>query len=759
MATTDSTLTGLTKTQATQRLHEDGPNEVAITAFNFKRAILSRLWEPSAWILEGALLVEIGSGKFIQAGFIILMLLFAAVTGAIQARRAQRVLQSLSNDLTPTAAVKRSDQWLTIPVNQLVRGDLVSLRRGDIIPADVDLLTASLTIDESSITGESTAVQRERHATAYAGTTILSGHSLATVTATGAASRAGKTISLLNQHSAPGHLQQLLGKIIGYLALLDTILAVLLLITAIFRRADLVAMLPFLAMLFIATIPIAMPSSFAVANSVEAQVLSQQHVLVSDLSGIQEAANLNLLLLDKTGTITMNRPEVQRCDNFSSKTDQWLLEMATSAVDQQHPSVVDNAILNAATQQHLTPLVPVKFSPFDATIGYAAAIVNTGQGHVSVKLGSWQRLAAMATNSPTLPTAITADTNRTVAVMVADQLMGVFMLQDQPRPDSAAAIQSLQQRGVQVIMLTGDHPKTAEAVAKAVNLTGKVLAYHDLTPATDLTKLAGIAAVTPENKLAIVQQFQQAGYIVGMTGDGVNDAPALKQAEVGIAVNNAVDLAKRSAKVVLMTPGLSTLVQLLDSGHRVYQRMMTWTITKLSRTAELTLLLTGGYLWLNRVPLALNALILVAILNDLVTLVLGTDRTSITTHPEHWNLSRLARLAGGLAAGWTLVGFGLLAGLLKNGTPLDQLSTALYVYLVFSAMLTILITRTTTHFWQQQPSRAVLNAVLLNCVLTIGLGLTGWGIVGISLKLLVIPIVAALITGLVLDVLWVNLQK
>lgn len=692
-----TTLTGLTSREVTARQQKWGRNVVAQPRFNFGRAVLARLWEPSAWILEGALLIEILLGKPVQAGFVGLMLLFAAITGAIQARRANRVLATLTTSLTLTVAVKRDGTWQRCSADQLVPGDVVSLRRGDLIPADVQLLDQALEIDESSISGESRSVRHLAGDSAYAGTEILSGHGLAVVTRTGQNSRSGKTISLINQASAPGQLQRLLGKIIGYLAILDTVLTVILVATALIRGANLISLLPFIAMLFIATIPIAMPSSFAVANAVEAKQLGQQDILVSDLAGIQTAANLNLLLIDKTGTITTNQPQVVALHNLSRWPTSDLLGWATSATDRENPSVIDAAIINYARQQHVTRRRAPYYEPFNPQRGFAEASF-TGDQHVNVKLGAYERLRRLDHDAQPLPATIDFSQGRTVALMINDQLAGLFIVQDQPRADSAQAIHDLQARGVKVIMLTGDNQQTAVSVAHQVGLSGTVSAFAALDANVDPLTLAGITEVVPENKLTIVQRFQKRGFVVGMTGDGVNDAPALKQADVGIAVENAVDLAKRAAKLVLLTPGLTPLIDILDSGHRVYQRMMTWTITKLARTATLTLLLTLGFLIWRFIPLSLNAMILVAILNDCVTLVLGTDRTSITTQPEHWDLPRLSRIAGILATGWTLLGMGLLAWTVAHGLTPGQVSTVLYAYLIFSAMLTILMTRTVRPF-------------------------------------------------------------
>ncbi|MFT9266734.1 HAD-IC family P-type ATPase [Oenococcus sp.] len=742
----------LSNQQAVAKLASDGPNEVPEPAFNFFKAIVSRLWEPSAWILEGALVIEVILGKGVQAGFIGLMLGFAAMNGAVQSRRASIVLQRLAHQLMPTISVRRGGQWQLIDAKALVVGDLISLQKGDVIPADVRILTNPINTDESSITGESIAVTHQVGETAFAGTTVLAGSSLAHVTATGRQSRSGKTVSLINQSNAPGHLQRLLGKIIGYLALLDSVLAIIIIGVALLRHADMVRMLPFLAMLFIATIPIAMPSSFAVANAVEARALSGQRVLVSELTGIQEAANLNLLLVDKTGTITSNQPRVVMWKNLSAASDDQLLRLAASATDLRHPSVVDQAIVNLAHQHQLTMLPQQAFQPFDASAGYAEALVGEAATAVRVRVGAFKRLSELATQIPAVTDQLDLAQGRSVAVMVDGVLQGVLILQDQPRADSAAALQSIQRRGVQTVMLTGDNLKTAQAVADTIGLSGQVLTFQNFeTRSMSLTQVAGIAEVVPENKLAIVKAMQHAGYVVGMMGDGINDAPALKQAKVGIAVDNATDLAKRSASFILLTGGLTNVIKILDSGHRVYQRMLTWTITKLSRTVELTMLLTIGYLWLGRVPLSLNAMVLVAILNDLVTLVLGTDRTTIRYQPEYWNMARLSKIAGVLATGWTLVGICLMAWARNQSLPAGELSTGLYVYLIFSAMLTILMTRTRKPFWRDRPSCAVTAMITGNCLLTMILALTGWGVAEINIVIIIQIAGIVLLTGCILE--------
>lgn len=478
------TLKGLTDEQAELRLKKDGPNEVASHDFNFGKSVLSRLWEPSAWILEVALIIEIVLGKTIQAGFIVLMLLFAAINGAVQEGRASRVLGKLSKQLSLTFRVIRSDKWISIPSRALVVGDIIDLHRGQSHTCRRPIVSG-LEVDESSITGESTAVTKSVKDNVYAGTEILKGNSMAEVIATGARSRSGKTVNLATTSSAPGHLQQLLSRIIGYLAILDTVLAVVILITSFIRGESLLSMVPFLGMLFIATIPIAMPSSFSVANAVEARVLSDEDILVSNLTGIQEAGNLNILLVDKTGTITENQTKVVSFLNTSQLSDYDVLYLARQATDYHQPSVVDTAVQSYT--EKMGQYNALDFKPFDPSLGYSEAIVNTSQKSHVIRLGSLKRLV----DADTIESAKwrkQLNTGRSLAVTDDDELIGIFILRDAPRNDSRASILEIQRRGVRVMMLTGDNAVTAQQVAREVGLKGDIIASEDFQKMTDFSK-------------------------------------------------------------------------------------------------------------------------------------------------------------------------------------------------------------------------------------------------------------------------------
>ncbi|MCZ3621490.1 HAD-IC family P-type ATPase [Lactobacillus mulieris] len=755
----ETRLHGLTSAEAEKRLKKDGPNEVPEPEFNFWKAFLSKLWNLSAWILEAALLLELALGKGIQAGFVLLMLLFAAYNGATQKKKSRRVLNDISHELTPTVAVERDGKWIKLNSKQLVVGDLINLKRGDVLAADVSLKDGKITCDESSITGESAPVNKQLNDTAYAGTTVVDGSGLAIVTATGANSRSGKTINLINQSAAPGHLQQLLTKIIFYLCMLSLTLTIIIIIAAFMRGEGIhgvIQMLPFLAMMFIASIPVAMPSTFAISNSFEAKRLSKEGVLTSDLTGIQDAANLNLILLDKTGTITENKTAVSSLTNLSSLSDSEVLQLAEAATDKRNTSIIDAAIIEYLEQKGLTSLTPEKFVPFTSDTGYSEAVVN-GQ---NLKLGSFKQLSLIDTNANEKIKDIDFTAGRSVALLIDNKLAAVFILQDKVRSDSKAALAELKKRGIRPIMLTGDNQRTAAAVAKQVALTGNVISIHDFNEQTDLDSLAGIADVLPEDKLKMVKFFQEKGFIVGMTGDGVNDAPALKQAEVGIAVANAADVAKRSGKMVLLDDGLMPIVKILDAGHRVYQRMTTWSLTKLSRTAELTMILTFGYLLFGYLPMALNAMVIYTIMNNMVTMMIGTDNTHITYKPENWNMDRMAKVSMSLASGWTLIGC-LFVWFMNNklGFTQGQVGTMVYVYCVLSAMLIVLITRTKTYFWQSYPSRLVGTVQIIDVALTFALALLGIAMTQISIINLGLVIIVSLISAIIIDLIYQPIMK
>ncbi len=748
---------GLSDWAAQQYQIQHGYNEIPTTSEQPLVGVLKRMWGPTPWLLEAAMIFELLLGKGTQAFFVFALLLFSAVDGEIQEQRAKKAVGTLQRQLNVTARLLRNGQWQFQAARVLVPGDIVHVRAGDIVPADLAISSGAVEVDEAVLTGESKTILKENGATLYSAATVVHGEAIGRVTQTGVNSTYGKTAELSRTETAPGRLQQLLFNIVRYLAYVDVVLAIMLVIAAVFRGTAWQDLLPFLVILFIATIPISMPSSFTVANSLEAKHLTQEKVLVTGLTGIQEAANMAVLLIDKTGTITDNQPAVGQIKALQHFSKQQILRFALTATDETAADSVSVAVTNAATAEKIKPLQRTDFTAFDSTTKTAkASYLENGQPQ-QVILGSPDVVAATATvpaNFQQELTSLARHGARVLAVALQTtelpEIIGLIELVDQPRSDAVAAIKAIQSRGVRIMLLTGDTAVTAQAVATQVGIGSRIGTLTDAQ--TDPLAFDGFANVYPQDKLAIVKKLQALGLVVGMTGDGINDAPALQRADVGIAVANATDIAKSAAKVVLTRATLADIVKVIDSGHRVYRRMMTWTITKLSRTAQLAALLTLGFIFAGFFPVSLNLIVFIVIMNDCVTLTLGTDRAWPTRVPERWNLGRLAKIAGIFAVAWVVIGLAMfwyyLAVAQLNA---GEISTLMFVYLIYSAMTTIIMTRTRDHFWEYAPSKSVGWVVLLDIILATIMALTGFVTTQVSWPWLLAVLVIVVLATLILD--------
>ena len=534
------------------------------------------------------------------------------------------------------------------------------------------------------------------------------------------------------QKANDGKLQFLLGKIIHYLAIIDTVLVLILFTITIVRHQNIINILPLMALLFIATIPIAMPSSFSIANSVEANVLAKEKVLVNKLESIQNAANIDLLMLDKTGTLTDSTFELTKIHNFSVYEDDDILALAKSATNKISPSNLEKVFQRMKIRRNNLKIL--NFNPFDINKKYSNSNVIFNGKRLDVKLGSPINLMS----SSDWFKYVKKLNNKVVAMTIDDELAALFEMTDHLRPDTYRVVQELQQRAIKMMVITGDNFVAAQGIAQKLKLKRKTVEVSELSTIQNIKDVSVICEVLPEDKLTILKFLKDKGYTVGMVGDGMNDAPALKAADVGIATSNAVDLAKQSAGIIMQKEGISSISDILDSGHRVYQRMMTWTITKLSRTAQLAILLTLGYWIANFVPVNLNAIVLIAILNDLVTMVLGTDNTNISHKPEKWNMQSLVKISLIFTTGWVLSGMLLFIWLFKSNVVPSKISTIMFLFLIFSAMLTILMTRTRGAFEKGKPSKAVLIIIGINCILVSGLAIFGKVVFPISWKLVLL---------------------
>ena len=753
--------TGLNDADVQAKRKQYGYNEIPEKQVGPVMGTLKRMWGPIPWLLEAAMIFELIMGKGVQAAVVFLLLVFSAVIGEIQEKRAKKAIGYLRQQLQISVRTLRNGTWQTIPSRELVPGDIVHVRVGDIVPADIEIINGNASVNESALTGESINVTKEAGETIFAGSTITHGEEIARVSAIGNKSSYGKTVELVRTAEAPGRLQVLLFNIIRYLAYLDILLIVILVITALIRGTPWQELLPFLAILIIATIPISMPSAFTVANALEAHGLAKENVLTTGLTGIQEAASMNVLLVDKTGTLTNNRPEIVELVPFGQQEDTELLKLATAASDDTSNDSISTAILGAFKERTLDMPKRLSFTPFDPAQKISKAQISQKGSQLNVVLGSPAVIAKIATvpdNFMDQVNLLSAKGSRVLAVASGESeelvCQGLIALADSPRDDARESIAKIQKLGIRVIMLTGDTAGTAKAIAGQVGIGNRIGTLEDAL--SNPLNFDGFANVYPEDKYKIVKALQNLGMVVGMTGDGINDAPALKQADVGIAVSTATDVAKSAAKVVLTEPNLSDITKVIDGGHRVYRRMMTWTITKLARTAELAALLTFGFIFTGFFPVSLSLIVFIVVMNDMVTLTLGTDKAWPTTVPEKWNMPKLAKISAIFTIGWLALGLGLLWFYLKvQNLSAAQISSLMFLYLIYSAMETILMTRTRNPFWSFAPSKWVGGMVAINIVVATLMAAFSWAMTAVSLQSIIILLIITILAMLVLDGLMV----
>jgi H+-transporting ATPase len=749
--------TGLSEADVQAKRNVYGFNEIPEKYVGPLMGTLKRMWGPVPWLLEAAMIFELVLGKGVQAAVIFLLLVFSAVIGEIQEKRAKNAIGYLHRQLQISVRTLRNGAWQAIPSRELVPGDIVHARVGDIVPADMGIISGIVSVDESALTGESIDVTKEIGETVFSASTISHGEAIAVVCATGTKSSYGKTAELVRTAESPGRLQSLLFNIVRYLAYLDVALAVVLVITAFIKGTPWQELLPFLVILFIATIPISMPSSFTVANSLEAKNLAREHVLITGLTGIQEAASLDVLLVDKTGTLTNNRPEIAELVSFEEQGNAELIMLAAAASDDTSSDSISTAILRAFKDRNLTMPERISFTAFDPIHKVSKARISLNESRQNVVLGSPAIIAEIARIPDHFTDRVgllSSKGSRVLAVASGEgeelACKGLIALADSPRSDAQASIAKIKGAGIRVIMLTGDTTGTAKAIAEQVGIGNRIGTLEDAL--SNPLDFDGFANVYPEDKYKIVDAFQKLGMVVGMTGDGINDAPALKQADVGIAVSTATDAAKSAAKAVLTAPRLSDITKVIDAGHHVYRRMMTWTITKLARTAELAALLTFGFIFTGFFPVSLSLIVFIVVMNDLVTLTLGTDRAWPTTVPEKWKMPQLAKISAIFTVGWLSLGLGLIWFYLKiQRLSADQISSLMFLYLIFSAMETIIMTRTRDSFWSFGPSKWVAGMVAINILLAVLMAIFGWVMAPVSWKAIVALFVITLFAMLILD--------
>jgi plasma-membrane proton-efflux P-type ATPase len=730
--------TGLTRAAVDVRRKEHGYNEVAVQKGHPVRKFLAKFWGLSAWMLELIMLLSLVLRKYSDLAVVSALLVVNAMLSFAQERRAAGVVETLRHRLQVSARVRRDASWQVIPARELVPGDIVRVRPGDIIPADVKLLSGVLSVDQSALTGESKNAEKASGDVLSSGSIVRRGEGNGVVMLTGAKTYFGRTTELVQQARPKLHIEGVVAKVVRWLFLIVGALLGVVVVMSLIRGAPLVEMVPLMLVLLMSAVPVALPVMFTVSMAFGSKELAKRGVLVTRLSAAEDAATMDVLCVDKTGTVTMNQLAITGVIPLEHATDSDVLFAGALASQEANQDPIDLAFLAAAKDRHIFESVPavtpVSFAPFDAKSRRTEAVVEQNGQRLRVMKGAVRTIAQACGLQPPAIEALEGRVGeaalkgyRTLAVGRGPEngalaLVGLVTLYDPPRPDAKQLIVSLRDLGVAVKMLTGDALAVAIEIARGVGLLN-IRRMTDLkaantqagTEAVDLLAGAdGFAEVFPEDKYVVVQHLQAAGHVTGMTGDGVNDAPALRQAEVGIAVSTATDVAKGAASVVLTEPGLTNIVALVEQGRTIYQRILTWIINKISRTILKAAFVAIAFVVTGKFVVSAFAMLLLVFMTDFAKIALATDHVQPSKTPETWSIGGFIMVS--VVLGVAMVAETLLFlwfgwsrfGLATNDNALYTFS---FLLLLYFAVFSVVSARERHWFWATMPSKTLVAAL------------------------------------------------
>jgi H+-transporting ATPase len=750
---------GLTQAEAQKRLLQYGPNEIEEKKTNLVLKFLGYFWGPIPWMIEVAVILS-GVVRHWPDFFIILLLLVAnAVVGFWEERQAGNEIAALKAKLAIKARVIRDGKWINPAARDLVPGDAIRLRLGDIVPADSRLLEGdSVEVDQSALTGESLPVEKKPGEAVFSGSILRRGEIGALVYATGGNTYFGKTARLVQDAHTVSHFQRAVLKIGNYLIIFAVALVAVIIGFAVYRGDEVLATLQFALVLTVAAIPIAMPTVLSVTMAVGARQLAKKQAIVSRLVAIEELAGVDVLCADKTGTLTQNKLTLGDPIAVSNVPIAEVILDGALASRADNNDTIDLAVIaGLKDKDELKRYDVVHFQPFDPVHKRTEATVKSKDGRTfKVTKGAPQVIMALSANSAQAGAAIgravdgfAARGFRSLGVARADvdgpwQFLGVLPLFDPPRDDAKATVANALEMGVKVKMVTGDALAIAKETAAKLGMGANILDAGSLGDSKRQETAAmgeaienadGFAQVFPEHKYHIVDVLQKRGHIVGMTGDGVNDAPALKKADCGIAVSGATDAARASAAIVLMTPGLSVIIDAIKESRRIFQRMNSYAIYRIAETLRVLFFMTLAILIFNFYPLTAVMIVMLALLNDGAILSIAYDNVHYKNQPEAWNMRMVLGVSSMLGAVGVVAAFGLFY-LGERVFHLDRphIQTLMYLKLSVAGHLTIFLTRTRGPFWSIRPARILMIAVfgtqaIATLIAVYGLFMTplGWG--------------------------------
>ncbi len=742
------TTRGLDEAEVARRRAQYGANAINGHRNHAVLKFLSFFWGPIPWMIEAAAVLSALAHRWADLAIIAMMLLINAGVGFFEEYKADRAIDALKARLALIAHVLREGTWRELPAAELVPGDVVSVRLGNIVPADLKLVgDGFLSVDQSALTGESLPVDKKADDAAYSGSVVKMGEMVGVVTSIGEATYFGRTAKLVETAQSRSHFQQAVLKIGNFLILVTLALVTLILGVALFRHAPLIDTLLFALILTVAAIPVALPAVLSVTMAAGASKLAQMKAIVSRLVSIEEMAGMDVLCSDKTGTLTKNELTLGDPVVLDADGAQDLVLAAALTCKPGDGDAIDEAIRSALENPgRVKEFATVRFEPFNPVRKRADADVRRGETTWRVSKGAPQAILSLVGADDARRREVAARVDAFAArgyraLGVARdsgdgwKLLGVLPLFDPPRDDAAATIDVARSMGLDIRMVTGDHDAIARETARKLHLgTNIVVAQdvfdehgHALRPDA-IEQAEGFAQVFPEHKFAIVRELQRRGHIVGMTGDGVNDAPALKQADMGIAVSGATDAARAAADLVLTAPGLSVITRAVEESRRIFERMTSYAVFRITETIRVLLFMTLSILVFDFYPVTAVMIVLLAILNDLPIMMIAYDNAPVAPKPVRWDMQRVLTLSAVLGVCGVVASFGLFWFARDYlHLPPATVRTLIFLKLLVAGHMTIYLTRNTGPLWEKPwPSWKLVVATEATQVLGTLAAVYGW---------------------------------
>jgi H+-transporting ATPase len=752
---------GLTSTEARSRLEQDGPNAMPDTSVHPLRNALAKFWAPVPWLLEAAIVLELVLDKYLEAAVIASLLIFNAALAYFQEGRAQATLNALRSRLALNASVQRDGVWKTILAEELVRGDLVKLSLGGVVAADVHIIDGSVQLDQSMLTGESLPIEAGAGTDTYAGALVRRGEATAEVTAAGVHTKFGRTAELVRTAHVVSSQQKAVLRIVRNLAIFNAVVILTLGTYAYIHAMPWSEIIPLLLTAILAAIPVALPATFTLAAALGARALAKLGVLPTRLSAVDEAATIDVLCSDKTGTLTNNELSVASVRPMPGFDEAHILGLAALASSEGGQDSVDAAIRSAATHKPASGMPKlVKFVPFDPAnkISEATATDTSGVLQRIVK-GAFTVVVGLTTPAPsatTIADELEKQGYRVLAVAAGPpasmQLAGLIALSDPPRTDSASLISELTTLGVSTVMVTGDAPATAAIVAHAVGLNGAVCPAGPLPDRVTPKDFSVFASILPEGKYELVKAFQKSGHAVGMCGDGANDAPALRQAQIGIAVSTATDVAKSAAGVVLTEAGLGGIVAAVKEGRVTFQRILSYALRSTIAKITQVLLLAIGLVMTGHAVLTPMLMVIVMITGDFLAMSLTTDRVRPSTMPNAWRIGRITIASAILALFFLAFCTTIIAiGQFKLRLSVSEVQTLAVVAIIYGSQAMMYAIRERRHLWGLRPTLWVILSSVADIAIISTLAVRGIAMAPLPFTIVACEFAGALVFAAILN--------